>query len=84
MTIMEETMTRLFVGSGPAVIARHKWLGAEEAVNWFGRLMVVHSLLKATFTMLFEGDVEITSDAPADSALEFLFAEFGCGQGPLS
>ena len=41
------------VGKGPRIFPRHKWLGADEAVDWFGRLMGIHSVLRSVISVLW-------------------------------
>ena len=38
------------------MLARHKWLGAEESIDYFSRLCAVHGLLSATFKMMEKAD----------------------------
>ena len=74
-------MCRIFLKSGPQVLARHKWLGADVAMDWFGRLLVCHNLLGATCSKLFAGDEDILKDdLPADAVVGFVAAQSQSGE----
>lgn len=72
-------ITRIFVGKGPRVFPRHKWVGAEEAIDWFGRLACCHGMLSAIVRRLLSKEQAVAS-AAAD--LELLPILQG-SQGPF-
>ena len=47
---------RLLAGAAPSIFPRHKWIGSDAALDWYGRLQSVHGLLSRVFEDLFGPD----------------------------
>ncbi|CAK9031890.1 unnamed protein product, partial [Durusdinium trenchii] len=50
---METLALPVFLWRGPRVFPRHKWVGADDSLDWFGRLLALHSLLPEVMRRLF-------------------------------
>ncbi|CAE7196761.1 unnamed protein product [Symbiodinium sp. CCMP2592] len=44
---------RLLAGAAPSIFPRHKWIGSDAAIDWYGRLQCVHGLLTQVFEDVF-------------------------------
>eukprot|EP00971_Amphidinium_carterae_P351320 6492050-Amphidinium_carterae.2 len=49
LAIMETILISVACSAKPPLWPRHRWIGAEVCVNWFGLLESIHGLLRPTF-----------------------------------
>ena len=59
-------LLRVLASKGPRVFPRHKWVGAEESLAWFGRCLCLHNLLTPVIMRMYGA-----KKAPAEHLVKY-------------
>ena len=46
-------LVKFFCAASPRIFPRHKWIGSDECLDYFGRLQAVHGLLQKIIKVIF-------------------------------
>lgn len=55
---MLESLVPVLIGKGPIIFPKHKWTGADQCCDYFGRLMCIHSILARLLGSLWSKENE--------------------------
>lgn len=50
---LEEYLLKTLAKAAPPVFPRHKWVGADTAIDWFGKYVAIHGLLRHVFDSMW-------------------------------
>ena len=50
---LDEYLQKTLAKAAPAVFPRHKWIGADIAIDWFGKFVSIHGLLRQVFDSMW-------------------------------